>query len=365
MSQSINEGEKILPITKKEASKKTAVTVYEITPQILDNWLAKNKQKSFRSRQFFEHVYEQRKPIETITTWPQNLIETFQRDFPYALTQEKYQASKDKTYKWLYKLSDGNAIETVLMIYKERATVCISSQAGCAMGCTFCATGQAGFDRHLTAGEIVEQVARTAAASPVRLGNIVFMGMGEPLANEKNVRAACEKLVDDFGFSARHITVSTVGVVPGMKAMTKWDLPVTLAVSLHSPFDDMRSELVPLNKRYPIAEVLNAASEVSHTHGRRVSFEYAAIDHTNTTPECAHEFGRLLRNFNGAGGAHVNVIPLNQTTNFDGKAPKHEVINNFADIVRSYGPTVTIRKNRGIDIDAACGQLRERSNTQN
>ena len=191
------------------------------------------------------------------------------------------------------------------------------------------------------------------------------MGMGEPLANVKEVELACEILVKDFGFSARNIVVSTVGFVPGMKAMTKWDLPVTLAVSLHAPFDDMRTRLVPINARYPISQVLEVASDVSKTHGRRVSFEYAAIDNTNITNDCAQEFGRLLRDFDGAGGAHVNVIPLNQTSNFDGKAPNPDEIYKFAEIIRSYGATVTVRRNRGNDIDAACGQLRERISKAN
>ena len=340
-------------------------SLYDVTPEELTKWLEDAGEKKYRVRQFFEHIYEQRQPFETMTTWPQKLRDKFAKQYAMALTQEKYQKSRDNTHKWLYKLNDGKFIETVLMIYKDRATVCISSQAGCAMGCTFCATGQAGFDRHLTAAEIIEQVARACHATDSRVGNVVFMGMGEPLANVEPVRETCERLVEDFGFSARHITVSTVGIVPGMNAMSKWTLPVTLAVSLHAPFDEMRTKLVPINKRYPIADVLEAANRVSHTHGRRVSFEYAAIDHTNITTECAHEFGRLLRDFQGAGGAHVNVIPLNQTTNFDGTAPKLEAINRFADIVRTYGPTVTIRRNRGTDIDAACGQLRERVTESN
>ena len=340
-------------------------SLYAITPAELTKWIERAGEKPYRVRQFFEHIYEQRQPFETMTTWSEKLRTRFSKEFGMVLTQEKYQKSRDNTHKWLYRLADGKFIETVLMIYRDRATVCISSQAGCAMGCTFCATGQAGFDRHLTAAEIIEQVARACHATDTRVGNVVFMGMGEPLANVNPVRETCERLVEDFGFSARHITVSTVGIVPGMNEMSKWSLPVTLAVSLHAPFDDMRTKLVPINKRYPIADVLEAANRVSHTHGRRVSFEYAAIDHTNITAECAHEFGRLLEDFKGAGGAHVNVIPLNQTSKFHGSAPSLDAINRFADIVRKYGPTVTIRRNRGTDIDAACGQLRERVSEEN
>lgn len=341
------------------------VTMYAATLKQIAKYIEDIGEKSFRAKQIHDHLYTQRRPLEDMTTWPEALRTKFVEHFPYALEQETYQRSKDHTHKWLYKLNDGKFIETVLMTYPDRSTVCISSQAGCAMGCTFCATGQAGFDRHLNAGEIIEQVARACHASEPRVGNVVFMGMGEPLANVEPVRETCERLVKDFGFSARHITVSTVGVIPGMNAMANWELPVTLAVSLHAPFDDMRSELVPLNKRYPIADVLEAAARVTHTHGRRVSFEYAAIDHTNITDECAHEFGRLLRNFQGAGGAHVNIIPLNDTKKFTGHAPQRRAIERFAEIVTSYGPTVTIRRNRGNDIDAACGQLRERVTESN
>lgn len=340
-------------------------SLYSLSPAEISQWMDEHGQKSFRTKQLIEHIYFQRQPFESISTWPASLIKEFGDEFPHDLEVETHQVSKDDTHKWLYKLHDGKFIETVLMLYPDRATVCISSQAGCAMGCTFCATGQAGFDRHLTTSEIVEQVARTCHSSPIRVSNIVFMGMGEPMANIDAVEEACTILCDQFGFSARNITVSTVGFVPGMKAMAKWELPVTLAVSLHTPFDNMRTQLVPINSRYPIHDVLAAAEEVSRSHGRRVSFEYAAIEKTNITSECANELGRILSNFEGSGGAHVNIIPLNETKNFDGTAPTLREIQKFADIVRTFGVTATIRRNRGNDIDAACGQLRERVNDQN
>src|SRR5262245_49230084 len=174
------------------------------------------------------------------------------------------------------------------MRYPNRATVCVSSQAGCAMGCTFCATGQAGFERHLTAGEIVEQVLRAQHASPQRVSNVVFMGMGEPLANVEPVLEACTRLHNDVGISARHITVSTVGVVPGIERLTDFPLPVTLAVSLHAADDAEREQLVPLNRRYPLDEVLDAARAYAARKGRRVSFEYACIAGVNDTPAHAN-----------------------------------------------------------------------------
>lgn len=358
------EGEKLLDIGSRKPKAKTQSTIYSLTSESLKEWFVAKGEKAFRAKQVIDQIFDKRSPLEQVTTLPKVLIDDLLNDFGYALEVETMVVSRDKTKKWLFKLHDGLFIETVLMEYAGRATVCVSSQAGCAMGCTFCATGQAGFDRHLEVGEILEQVARACHSTSSRISNIVFMGMGEPLANVDVVYDACKRLCSDWGFSARHITVSTVGVVPGMKKMAKWDLPVTLAISLHSPYDEKRSEMIPLNKRYNIAEVLKAGEDVSHKHGRRVSFEYCAIDDKNINDKTAHELGNLLRDFNGAGGAHVNIIPLNQTSGFRGKASRHSEIQRFADIVEKYGPTVSIRKNRGTDIDAACGQLRERETTK-
>src|SRR2546421_196759 len=199
-------------------------------------------------------------------------------------------------------------IGPVLMRYPNRATVCVSSQAGCAMGCTFCATGQAGFERHLDVGEITEQVLRAQHASPQRVSNVVFMGMGEPLANVDAVLDACTRLHEDVGLSARHLTVSTVGVVPGMERLAAFDLPVTLAVSLHAPDDDLREQLVPLNRRYPIADVLDAARAYADRKGRRVTLEYACIDGVNDAPQPADGLAPPLVGF--AARAPVELIPL-------------------------------------------------------
>ena len=270
-------------------------------------------------------------------------------------------AHDEMTSKWLWACArDGAQIETVLMRYPERATVCVSSQAGCAMACTFCATGQAGFERHLDAGEIVEQVVRAAHASPQRVSNVVFMGMGEPLANYDNTWAAVERIHTDLGLSARRITISTVGVAPAIRRLAGEALPVTLAVSLHAATDAEREQLVPLNRRYPIADVLDAAAEFAGAKGRRVTFEYACIRGVNDSPAQAEVLGRLLGAFPGVGGAHVNLIPLNPTDGFGGHAPPGPSLRAFADRVRSHGVTATVRHNRGTDIAAACGQLRSR-----
>lgn len=268
------------------------------------------------------------------------------------------QISSDGTRKYLVRFDDGTSVETVGLPEGDRLTVCFSTQAGCAMGCTFCATGQAGFERHLGADEIVEQVVRAAHESPQRVGNVVFMGMGEPLANIDAVWTAIERLHDAFGLSARHITVSTVGVVPGMRALAEKPLPVTLAVSLHAPDDALRNELVPLNHRYPISDVLDAARDHALARGRRVTFEYACIDEVNDHPHQARALAGRLHGF--PGGAHVNLIPLNATGGFEGRPSPRERIVAFAETLRAVGITATIRRNRGTDIDAACGQLRNR-----
>jgi 23S rRNA (adenine2503-C2)-methyltransferase len=285
---------------------------------------------------------------------------------PLALTEILERRSVGgATAKWLWQVAGGDQVETVLMRSADRATVCVSSQAGCAMGCTFCATGQAGFERQLLAPEIIEQVMRAQHACDQRVSNVVLMGMGEPLANLDEVEPALTRLHDDLGLSARKITVSTVGVVPGIERLRNFALPVTLAVSLHAPDDALRDELVPLNRRYPIADVLDAARGYVLAKGRRVTFEYACISGLNDHPHLADALANKLGGF--PGGAHVNLIPLNPTTGFllpttglPGRATSPERIAAFAERLTERGINATIRRNRGTDIDAACGQLRMR-----
>ncbi len=300
-------------------------------------------------------------PLADATTLPRALRDRLETALPVALDVRTEQTSTDgMTTKWLFATRDGAQVETVLMRSPTRATVCVSSQAGCAMACTFCATGQEGFERHLDEGEIVEQVLRASHSSPQPVTNVVFMGMGEPLANFDPVWAAVHRLRDDVGISARRITISTVGVVPGIQRLAQEDLPVTLAVSLHAATDTVRSELVPLNRRYPIAAVLDAAATYAGAHGRRVTFEYACIGGVNDGLPAADALARLLAKFPGVGGAHVNLIPLNPTDGFSGGAPDGIRLRAFAKRLRAHGLHATVRRNRGVDIAAACGQLRAR-----
>lgn len=335
---------------------------YGIERAELDALLAGWGEPAYRARQVWDGLYTRRLPIEECTDLPKALRGRLTDALALTLEPHEQSSAPDgMTTKWLWTLRDGAQVETVLMRYPTRATVCVSSQAGCAMGCTFCATGQAGFERHLSAGEIVEQVARAAHACEPRVSNVVYMGMGEPLANYDATWSSIERLHDDFGISARHITVSTVGVAPAIRRLAKERLPVTLAVSLHAPTDRARDALVPLNRRYPIADVLDAAHEFAAARGRRVTFEYACIAGVNDRADQAEALAQLLRRFRGKGGAHVNLIPLNPTAGFSGAAPMPARLQEFAGTLRRRGITATVRRNRGTEIDAACGQLRART----
>ncbi len=334
---------------------------YGIDREALEALVLAAGEPRYRAEQVWGALY---RPIslEDETALPRDLRARLAEQLPLALAPVVEATSSDGlTTKWLYAAgADCAQVETVLMRSEKRASVCISSQAGCAMGCTFCATGQAGLERHLDAGEIVEQVMRAALGTPQRLSNVVFMGMGEPLANYDPVWTAVERLHGALGLSARKITISTVGVVPGMRRLAEEELPVTLAVSLHAPDDDLRSQLVPLNRRYPIADILDAAAEVAGSRGRRVTFEYACIAGVNDAPALGRSLGRLLRAWPGVGGAHVNLIPLNPTAEFPGRATPASRLRAFAAELEAAGVRATVRRNRGVDIDAACGQLRAR-----
>ena len=241
--------------------------------------------------------------------------------------------------------------EAVAMRYPDRRTVCVSSQAGCGLGCTFCATGQMGFQRNLTSWEIVSQVLWAGRVFGERPTNVVFMGMGEPLANYNAVVEAVRGIHDDLGIGARRITVSTVGLVPQIEKLSKEPLPITLALSLHAPDDETREKLVPINKRWPIAEVMEAVHAFRASHGRRVTIEYALIDMVNDRAWHARRLAELLRDTD----LHVNLIPLNPTPGYG--VPPSRRLEVFVRELKTYGVNVSVRDTRGTEIDAACGQL--------
>ena len=310
---------------------------------------------AYRVAQVWDGLYRRSVDIEAMTDLPRALRSQLAETLPPALTLAREQMSDGgKTVKLLLGLSDGRAIETVLMHYPGRTTVCVSTQAGCAMACGFCATGQAGFDRHLTTGEIVEQVvwARRRSA-PRRVTNVVFMGMGEPLANYAAVWAAVERLHGDMGISARQLTLSTVGIVPGIRRLAGEGLPVNLAVSLHAANDTLRDRLVPVNRRYPLASLRGACEDYLRAKRRRLSFEWALIDGVNDRASHAAELAAYARPLR----AHVNLIPLNPTPGYATRGTPPAGVREFRDRVQELGVNVTVRRNRGTDIDAACGQL--------
>ena len=324
---------------------------------------------AYRLDQIWQGLYAQRLDLGDISNLPKNLRADLNARFRPTLTLLTEQRSGDSaTVKWLWALPGGAQVETVLMHYDRRSTVCISSQAGCAMDCGFCATGQAGFTRHLSVGEILEQVVAamrdcergdSESIGSRRLSNIVFMGMGEPLANYDRVLEATRRLIGDFGVGARHITISTVGLVPQMLRFAEEGLQVGLALSLHAANDTLRNELVPINRRHPIDDLVAACQLFRERTGRRVSIEWAMIDGVNDRPSDAAELVSVARRAQ----AHVNLIPLNPTPGYPTVGSPPERIAEFTARLRASGVNVTVRRNRGTDIDAACGQLAARSDS--
>jgi 23S rRNA (adenine2503-C2)-methyltransferase len=328
-------------------------TPYDLTREELSALLP--GEPAYRARQVWEGLHVRVQRPEEMTELPAPLRASLEAALPPALREvSTRRADQGETTKWLWSLADEARMETVLMRYADRVTVCVSTQAGCAMACQFCATGQAGFQRHLTAGEIVEQVAvAMRTARPRRLSNVVFMGMGEPLANYDRVWAAVERLHAEMGLSARHLTLSTVGLVPGIRRLAGETLPVNLAVSLHAANDELRDELVPINRRYPLENLAAACAEYVAASGRRLSIEWALIHGVNDRPQDTAE----LAAFAGPLAAHVNLIPLNPTPGYPVRGSSPARVRGFRDELTARGVNATIRVTRGADIDAACGQL--------
>jgi 23S rRNA (adenine2503-C2)-methyltransferase len=338
-----------------------------LLPDELGAWLIARDQPAYRGRQIADSVW--RGPaaaFDDVRTLPAALRDELAAEFRFDTVSDSEIRLSDGglTEKALHRLSDGALVESVLMHYPargaqhERHTLCISSQAGCAVGCPFCATGELGFTRDLETAEIVDQVrhaARRLAADDRRLTNVVFMGMGEPLLNLDRVLAAVDALNDPerFGLGARHITVSTSGVVPGIRRLTDLGPQFTLAVSLHAARDALRDVLVPLNRRWPIAEVVAAARDHAAATGRRVTYETTMIGGINDTETDARAMAELLRGDH----AHVNLIPMNPVAHTPWTASDPATIEAFAAILADAGVTATIRRNRGQEIGAACGQL--------
>jgi 23S rRNA (adenine2503-C2)-methyltransferase len=338
-----------------------------LAPSELRDWMAEHGQPDYRARQLADHIWSgSGASTADLRTLPMVLRDEIGTAFRLdtLISTEVSQADAGLTEKALHQLDDGRVIESVLMRYpargprRPRATVCISSQAGCAVGCPFCATGELGFWRDLETAEILDQVRfwrRRLAAEGRRLTNVVFMGMGEPLLNTTRVLEAAGALSDAerFGLGARHITISTSGVLPGMERMIELRPQYTLAVSLHAARPELRDVLVPLNRRYPVATVVEAAARYATATGRRPTYEYVMIDAINDTRQDAVELARLLR----GQLAHVNLIPMNPVAHTPWRASSMARIEAFAATLQRAGLRTTVRRNRGLEIGAACGQL--------
>lgn len=352
----------VAPVTKK-APKHFA----DLTPDERIAAVKELGEQGFRAKQLANHYFARHSdnPKEWTDISPAIAEKLASALFPQLLTLVRtIECDGGATRKDLWKMHDGVLVESVLMRYPDRATLCISSQAGCGMNCPFCATGQAGLTRNLSAGEITAQVFQATKAleagkmgEPTRLSNIVFMGMGEPMANYnavmRSIRNITSPAPDGFGIGARSVTLSTVGLVTGIEKLTQEKIPVTLAVSLHTPDDELRDTLVPINTRWKVREVLAAADEYARTTGRRYSIEYALIRDVNDQAWRADLLGRMLKSKN----AHVNLIPLNPTPGSKWTASRPEDERAFVAKLESYGVPVTVRDTRGREIEGACGQL--------
>tara|TARA_B110000438_G_scaffold157231_1_gene150700 strand:- start:5774 stop:6862 length:1089 start_codon:yes stop_codon:yes gene_type:complete len=358
--------------------------IYNLSKLEINSLLEKNNFPAYRTSQIWRYLYKnQVKKFEEMTNISSDLITFLSLKFYIgSLVEINSIISKDKsTYKSLFKLPDGKVIETVLMNYpsdnhrKPRKTICISSQVGCALGCTFCATGQQGFTRQLSAGEIISQVMyykilekegffdsklKNPETSYKGVKNIVFMGMGEPLANYDNTIKAIKSLNDDLGinFGARNITVSTVGLVPQILKLADEEIQINLAVSIHAPDNKTRTETVPINKRYPIEMLIEACKKYIEKTNRKIFFEYVLLEGQNDSSEHAKKLGELLKNML----CHVNLIPVNPTVDSDYKRSNKDVILDFQRILKNFRVPSTLRMEKGIEVSAGCGQL---ANTNN
>jgi 23S rRNA (adenine2503-C2)-methyltransferase len=330
---------------------------------IIDSW----EEPEYRSQQIWQGLYNQYwSRFDQFSNLPLSLRNKLANHFRITSMEpiEKIQSVDGNTMKILFKLIDDQLIEAVLMRYKKRNTLCISTQAGCGMGCTFCATGKMGLKRNLSNGEIAEQVinfTRILSDKDQKVTNIVFMGMGEPFHNYDAMMQAVEKLndPDGYNFGSRRMTISTVGIVPGIRRFTYEDSQVNLAISLHAADDELRSTMLPVNNKYPLNNLMNACLEYVQVTGRRITFEWALIKGINDTNEQAKKLAKLLMPFfiEGSPLCHVNLIPLNPIKGYIGLPAIPDQVETFRNILIDRAIPTTIRTKRGIEIQAGCGQL--------
>lgn len=335
--------------------------IYDLSQEELMAWAAENGQPKYRAQQVWKAIYQRfiQSPDE-ITTLPKDLRETLNAAFDFVALDpvRAIESADEQTVKTLFKLRDGQFIEAVLMYYDERRTLCISSQSGCGMGCTFCATGQMGFRRNLTSGEIIAQVlyyARLLAEKEEQVTNIVMMGMGEPFHNFDNVMEALNRLnaPEAFGLGARRITLSTVGLVPKIIEFADLNTQYNLAISLHSVDNALRASMMPVSKKFTVDKLIGACRYYVRKTNRRITFEYALIDGVNDSTADAEALFQAIRGMI----CHVNLIPLNPTKGYQKKGTRADQVSAFAQVLEGHNIPVTVRMRRGIEIGAGCGQL--------
>ena len=319
---------------------------------------------AFRARQIRQWLDQGVTDFREMTNLPKALREELAAVYtvPGCTIARKLVSAIDNTVKYLYRLDDGETVESVLMQYKHGWSQCISTQVGCRMGCTFCATGMGGLIRNLTAAEMLSEIETAQKDAGVRVSSVVLMGMGEPLDNYDQVVRFLHLLMEEGGvhIGMRHISLSTCGVVPGIYRLMQEKIPLTLSVSLHAPNDDIRSRTMPVNRRWPVAELLKACRDYIDATGRRVSFEYAMIDGVNDSDACAEELADRLRGML----CHVNLIPVNTVVGKLQKRSSRQRIQSFMDVLQRRGINVTVRRTLGADINASCGQLRREADQQ-
>lgn len=330
-----------------------------LTTKELQEFVQQLGQPAYRGKQIATWIYQRRAmTFDAMTDLPKalrdKLAEVANVGFPTVAHKD---AAPDETVKYLFDLPGGQRVESVYLPYAERVSVCLSSQVGCAAGCAFCATAKGGFGRNLTAGEIAGQLLFMQSESPRRISHAVYMGMGEPLWNYDNVVKSLNLLHNEAGMSLRNLTISTVGVVPGILALADEDLPVTLALSLHAPNDELRSQLIPTGKKWKIDEILSACQHYAEKTGRNLTFEYLMIGGVNDSPEHAQELASVLKAKKLPG--NVNLIPFNYVETKEGfRRPTRESVAQFRETLEKAGRTATQRMTRGNSISAACGQLK-------
>lgn len=321
----------------------------------LTAWMQQQGQPSYRGQQLYQWIYQKGvRSLQDITVFPKAWRQENAEVAIGRSTIHHRSVAPDDTVKYLLKLADGQIIETVGIPTDKRLTVCVSAQVGCPMACNFCATGKGGFLRNLAKHEIIDQVLTVQEDFQRRVSHIVFMGMGEPLLNFDQVVEAIESLNQDVGIGQRGITLSTVGVRDRIRQLAQHHLQITLAVSLHAPNQQLREELIPTAKPYPIEDLIAECREYVEITGRRLSFEYILLSGVNDRPEHAQELAKRLRGFQ----SHVNLIPYNPITEADYKRPTPQRIQEFVNILKQQYIAVSVRYSRGLEADAACGQLR-------